>query len=179
MEHYQSLNHSKWECKYHVVFIPKYRRKALYFELRRHLGGIFRALTEQKESAVEEGTPDVRSRAHAAVDSTEVRGRVGGRVHQGEERHPHRANVHGAEAQLRRAALLGARLLCLDRRSRRGGDPAVHPRAGGRGQTRRSAQPGVAPATFRWLLRPLVSGPHSSRFERLTDETPRLCRGMR
>jgi putative transposase len=56
MDNYQSLNHSKWECKYHVVFIPKYRRKALYFELRRHLGGIFRALTQQKESAVEEGT---------------------------------------------------------------------------------------------------------------------------
>src|SRR5258708_39990344 len=55
MDEYQSLNHSKWECKYHVVFIPKYRRKALYAELRRHLGGVFRALTQQKESAVEEG----------------------------------------------------------------------------------------------------------------------------
>ncbi len=55
MDNYQSLNHSKWECKYHVVFIPKYRRKALYAELRRHLGGVFRALTQQKESAVEEG----------------------------------------------------------------------------------------------------------------------------
>ena len=55
MDDYQSLNHSKWECKYHVVFIPKYRRKALYAELRRHLGGIFRTLTQQKECAVEEG----------------------------------------------------------------------------------------------------------------------------
>lgn len=55
MDQYQSLNHSKWECKYHVVFIPKCRRKTLYFELRRHLGGVFRALTQQKESAVEEG----------------------------------------------------------------------------------------------------------------------------
>ena len=55
MDDYQSLNHSKWECKYHVVFIPKYRRKALCAELRRHLGGIFRTLTQQKESAVEEG----------------------------------------------------------------------------------------------------------------------------
>jgi putative transposase len=55
MDNYQSLNHSKWECKYHVVFIPKYRRKALYGELRRHLAGIFRTLTQQKESAVEEG----------------------------------------------------------------------------------------------------------------------------
>jgi len=52
---YETLSHSKWDCKYHVVFIPKYRRKALYAELRRHLGGAFRALTEQKESRIEEG----------------------------------------------------------------------------------------------------------------------------
>lgn len=51
----QSLNHTRWECKYHVVFIPKCRRKALYKELRRHLGQVFRSLTEQKECRVEEG----------------------------------------------------------------------------------------------------------------------------
>jgi len=52
---YETLSHSKWECKYHVVFIPKYRKKALFAELRRHLGGVFRALAEQKESRIEEG----------------------------------------------------------------------------------------------------------------------------
>ena len=55
MNDYKSLNHSKWECKYHVVFIPKYRRRAIFTELRRHLGGVFRKLTQQKESTVEEG----------------------------------------------------------------------------------------------------------------------------
>ena len=55
MDEYQTLNHTKWDCKYHVVFIPKYRRKVLYEELRRHLGSVFRTLTEQKESRVEEG----------------------------------------------------------------------------------------------------------------------------
>ncbi len=55
MEVLESLNHTKWECKYHVVFIPKCRRKVLYGELRRHLGPVFRKLTEQKESRVEEG----------------------------------------------------------------------------------------------------------------------------
>ena len=39
MDEYQSLSHTRWECKYHVVFIPKCRRKTLYGELRRHLGG--------------------------------------------------------------------------------------------------------------------------------------------
>ena len=55
MDDYQSLNHTRWECKYHVVFIPKCRRRVLYGELRRYLGDVFRALAEQKESRVEEG----------------------------------------------------------------------------------------------------------------------------
>ena len=55
MDEYESLSHTKWECKYHVIFIPKYRRKVLYGQLRRHLGEVFRKLAEQKESRVEEG----------------------------------------------------------------------------------------------------------------------------
>ena len=55
MDDYESLSHSQWECKYHVIFIPKYRRKVLYGELRRHLGQVFRKLAEQKECRVEEG----------------------------------------------------------------------------------------------------------------------------
>jgi len=55
MDENRSLNHTKWECKYHVVFIPKCRRKVLYKELRRHLGEVFRQLAKQKESQVEEG----------------------------------------------------------------------------------------------------------------------------
>ena len=51
----RSLNHTKWECKYHVGFIPKCRRKVLYKELRRHLGEVFRQLAGQKESRIEEG----------------------------------------------------------------------------------------------------------------------------
>ena len=54
MDELQSLNHSKWECKYHVVFIPKCRRKTLYAQLRRHLGELFRKLAEQKECRIEE-----------------------------------------------------------------------------------------------------------------------------
>ena len=55
MDEYRSLSHSKWECKYHVVFIPKYRRKALYGQLRSHLGEVFHRLAGQKESRIEEG----------------------------------------------------------------------------------------------------------------------------
>jgi len=52
---YESLSHSKWECKYHVVFIPKCRRRTLYEQLRQHLGEVFRKLAGQKESRIEEG----------------------------------------------------------------------------------------------------------------------------
>ncbi len=55
MDEYESLSHTTWECKYHVVFIPKCRRKTLYQELRQHLGEVFRKLALQKESKVEEG----------------------------------------------------------------------------------------------------------------------------
>ena len=55
MDERESLNHTKWECKYHVIFIPKYRRKVLYKDLRRYLGEVFRRLAEQKESRIEEG----------------------------------------------------------------------------------------------------------------------------
>ena len=52
---YETLCHTKWTCQYHVVFIPKYRRKALFGQLRSDLGKLFRTLAEQKESRVEEG----------------------------------------------------------------------------------------------------------------------------
>lgn len=55
MDEYESLSHTKWECLYHVVFIPKCRRRTLYGGLRKHLGEVFRRLAEQKESRVEEG----------------------------------------------------------------------------------------------------------------------------
>src|SRR6476620_8367437 len=55
MDTVESLNHSVWDCKYHVVFIPKCRRKTLYGDLRKYLGEVFRRLAQQKESRIEEG----------------------------------------------------------------------------------------------------------------------------
>jgi putative transposase len=74
MEGLESLSHTNWECKYHVVFIPKRRRKTLYGELRRHLGEVFR-----------------------------------------KERDPLGPGLRRTEAKLRRSALLGQRLLRLNR----------------------------------------------------------------
>ena len=55
MDEFESLSHSRWECKYHVVFIPKCRRKTLYARLRMHLGEVFRQLALRKESQILEG----------------------------------------------------------------------------------------------------------------------------
>ncbi len=55
MKDYQSLSHTRWDCKYHVVFIPKRRKKAIFGGLRKHLGEVFRDLARHKQAEVVEG----------------------------------------------------------------------------------------------------------------------------
>ncbi len=55
MREYRSLAHTRWDCKYHVVFIPKYRKKVIYGDLRAHLGEIFHELAGYRECRIEEG----------------------------------------------------------------------------------------------------------------------------
>ena len=55
MRNVQSLSHTSWDCKYHLVWIPKCRKKVLYGELRKYLGDVFRDLAMQKESKILEG----------------------------------------------------------------------------------------------------------------------------
>lgn len=74
MEDYETLSHTQWECKYHVVFIPKCRRRVLYGALRRYLGEVFRKLTQQKECRCRGGASDAGPRAHDAFDTAEVFG---------------------------------------------------------------------------------------------------------
>ena len=111
MTNYRSLNHSKWACQYHVVFIPKYRKKAIYGELRRYLGELFRRLAQQRESEVEEG--------HLLADHVHMMlsippkyavAQVIGYI-KGKSAIPHCPGVCRAVAQLCGAALLGPRLL--------------------------------------------------------------------
>ena len=52
---YESLSHSKWDCKYHVVFVPKYRKKVLYGKIRNYLGPLFHELSNQRSSKILEG----------------------------------------------------------------------------------------------------------------------------
>lgn len=55
MSDYGSLRHSRWDCKYHVVFIPKFRRKQLFGRVRKYLGPVFHELARQKESRIIQG----------------------------------------------------------------------------------------------------------------------------
>lgn len=64
MDEYKSLSHTKWECKYHIVWIPKYRKKKLFKELRKDLGNVFRELARRKECEILEG--------HLMVDHVHV-----------------------------------------------------------------------------------------------------------
>ena len=70
-----SLNHSRWECKYHVVFIPKYRKKAIFGQIRSDLGSVLRRLAEQKESRIEEarrGLLDLMDNSAAEIGRAHV-----------------------------------------------------------------------------------------------------------
>lgn len=55
MKEQQSLNHTVWDCKYHIVWIPKYRKKSLYKDLRQYVGPVLKDLARQKECKIEEG----------------------------------------------------------------------------------------------------------------------------
>ena len=63
---YESLSHSRWDCKYHVVFIPKCRKKALYGKVRKYLGGVFHELASQRGSEIIEGHM-VQDHAHMLI----------------------------------------------------------------------------------------------------------------
>ena len=120
MDESESLSHSKWECKYHVVFIPKCRRRTLYEQLRRHLGEVFRKLAEQRESRIEEGHL-MQDHVHMLISIppkyavSQVVGYIKGKSA------IHLARVYGW--------------------SRRDVDPGVHPRPGAGGQATGSTEP--------------------------------------
>ena len=88
MDEFESLNHAKWDCKYHIVFIPKCRRAVLYGKLRKYLGEMFRNLAQQKECRIEEGHL-LGDHVHMLISiPPKYAVAPGGGFHQGEERDP-------------------------------------------------------------------------------------------
>jgi putative transposase len=111
-----SLNHSRWECKYHVVWIPKYRRKALYGELRKYLGQVFKELARARECEVLEGHL-MSDHVHMLISIppkysvSQVIGYIKGKSA------IHIAQLPWSETQFHGAAVLGQGLPCIHRGS--------------------------------------------------------------
>src|SRR5262252_3090131 len=96
-ELYQSLAHSKWDGKYHVVFVPKRRRKVIFGSIRRQLGTVFHALAQQKECQILEGhsMPDHVHMCIAIPSKHPVASVI--RFLKGKSAHCHRTDVREGE----------------------------------------------------------------------------------
>src|SRR5215469_3768247 len=105
-ELYQSLSHSKWDCKYHVVFVPKRRRKAIFGQTRRQLGQIFHGLPTERMADYRR-SPNARPCPHVHRDSDEASGRSCGGVPEREER-DRRCPAEREGAEFLRGAFLGS-----------------------------------------------------------------------
>ena len=67
MSEYESLAHSKWDCKYHIVWVPKYRKKVLYGKIRTFLGPLFHELARQRSSKIVKGNM-VQDHVHMLIE---------------------------------------------------------------------------------------------------------------
>ena len=112
MREWQSQSHVKWYCKYPVVFVPKYRRRASYGTLRRQIGGILRELCRQVGIELVEGhaMPDHIHLCLSIPPKFSVAYTVGG-LSEREIRSPYPSGILGTEAKLHGAAFLGQGIL--------------------------------------------------------------------
>ena len=129
MEDWLSLSHVKWDCKYHVVFIPKYRRKVLYGKVRRQVGAILRDLCVQKGITLLQGNAvldhvhmvlSIPPKYSVAFTIGWLKGKSAVRIHREVLK----------ERRVDRTALLGAGVLRQHRRPRHAEGAGVRPRPG-------------------------------------------------
>ena len=107
MDEPASLSHTKWECKYHVIFIPKRRREDVVCGAAQTPGGVVSQISFAKGKPDRRRSPYARSRAYVDFDPTEIRGVTGGWIHQGKERDPSGQGVRREETEFCRSTLLG------------------------------------------------------------------------
>ena len=112
MENVESLSHSLWECKYHLVWIPKCRKKTLYGPLRKYLGSLFKDLASQRECEIIEGhlLPDHVHILISIPPKYAVAQVVG---FQGKECNSYCQDLYGTSKELHRPEFLGQGLLCF------------------------------------------------------------------
>ena len=134
---FQSLSHSRWDCKYPVVFVPKRRGKVLFGKTRRHLGEIFHALARQKERQILDGhlMPDHVHMCIAIPPQHPVASVIG--FLKGKSAIAI-ARMCGKERKFHGRAFLGPWIRRIHRRVRVGASPPIHPRTGRSGWKRRT-----------------------------------------
>ena len=139
MREWQSQSHVRWYCRYHVVWVPKYRKRAIFDEMRRGIGENRSGAVSAAGRGVGRRARAVGSRACVVGHPAEVqRGEHGG-VSEREVGDPHPSGASGAATQLHGLPLLGARVLRQHGRFGRRGHPRLHPEAGSRGKETREA----------------------------------------
>ena len=112
MREWQSQSHVKWYCRYHIVFVPKYRKKAIFGTLRRGIGKILRELCKQQKVELVEGHA-MGDHVHLCFEhSAKVqRGEHGGSAER-EIGNPNSPAIHGKATEFHGLPLLGSGLLC-------------------------------------------------------------------
>ena len=112
---YKKLNHTTWDCKYHLVWIPKYRKKVIYGKLRQYLGEVFKELALQKESQILEGHL-MGDHVHMLI-SIQVFSIPGCRIYKRKKCNPYCENLCWQTSELYWAEFLGQRLFRLNGRA--------------------------------------------------------------
>ena len=113
MKEYQSLAHTRWDCKYHIVFIPKGRKKAIFGAIRKHLGEMLQELSRQKECKIVEG--------HLMPDHVHIRIRIPPKhavsyvvgLYQGQECDRDSEAIRGTQQEFHWGEFLGTRVFRL------------------------------------------------------------------
>jgi len=162
-----SLSHTKWMCKYHIVFTPKYRRKVIYNQIRSDIGEILRKLCEYKGIEIIEGhlMPDHVHVLLAIPPKYSVASVMG--YLKGEELADDIRQARQPQVQVRQQEVLGGGLLRVHRRPERGDDRQVHQGAGvprhRAGQAEREGIRGPLPEEVILPVRPARHGSRCTR----------------
>src|SRR6201981_2848131 len=105
---FNHLNHATWECKYHVVFTPKYRKKLLFGKIKRHLGQVLHDLARRKGVPDRGRAFDAGSRPYVDLDTSSIFGVTDHRINEREECDLDRAECRTQDAEFSGPQILGS-----------------------------------------------------------------------
>ena len=108
----ESLSHTKWECKYHIVFIPNIAKKHCMVPSP-SIWGCAEELAMQRESRIRRPF-DERPCAYARINSAKILGIPSGAIRESEECYPHRSDIHGKAQEFYGREFLRERVFCFD-----------------------------------------------------------------